>query len=32
MQEFLDMSIGEFFAVENERGLSIKFKVSVQKS
>ncbi|QCL87838.1 hypothetical protein YA62_000280 [Agrobacterium sp. LC34] len=26
MQEFPDMSIGEFHAVENERGLIIKFK------
>jgi hypothetical protein len=27
MQEFPNISIGEFSAVENERGLSIKFKV-----
>jgi len=32
MQEFLNMSIGEFRSVENERGLIIKFKISVQKS
>ena len=32
MQEFPDISIGEFRAVENERGLIIKFKMGVQKS
>jgi len=30
MQELLDHSIGEFQAVENERGLSIKFNVSLK--
>lgn len=32
MQEFPEMSIGEIRTVENERGLIIKFKMSVQKA
>ena len=32
MQQSLKTSIGEFRAVENERGLIIKFKTTVQKA